>query len=121
MRCFMVELRETEIDALIKRGLLDRETALVEAAPAATQAHSVKHRSTLAGTWSGRYSGAFSGTFTLHWTQSGTRLSGTITLSSPKGKYGINGSVHGTAEWVWGYDPLGEWDKAPLVPQAYAA
>ena len=70
--------------------------ALAEAAPAATQAHSVKHRSTLAGTWSGRYSGAFSGTFTLHWTQSGTRLSGTITLSSPKGKYGINGSVHGS-------------------------
>ena len=31
------------------------------------------------------------------------------------------GSVHGNAEWVWGYDPLGEWDKAPLVPQAYAA
>ena len=26
MRCFMVELHETEIDALIRRGLLARET-----------------------------------------------------------------------------------------------
>jgi len=51
----------------------------------------------LAGTWSGHYSGAFSGTFTLHWTQSGTRLGGSINLSNPKGKYGITGAVHGTA------------------------
>ena len=26
------------------------------------------------------------------------------------------GSVHGTAEWVWGYDPVSEWDKEPVVP-----
>ena len=31
------------------------------------------------------------------------------------------GSVHGSAEWVWGYDPVGEWDKEPFVPTAYAA
>jgi salicylate hydroxylase len=31
------------------------------------------------------------------------------------------GSVHGVAEWVWGYDPIVEWDKAPSVPTAYAA
>ena len=31
------------------------------------------------------------------------------------------GSVHGTADWVWGYDPIVEWDKAPSVPTAYAA
>jgi salicylate hydroxylase len=31
------------------------------------------------------------------------------------------GSVHGSAEWVWGYDPIAEWDKAPTVPTAYAA
>jgi salicylate hydroxylase len=31
------------------------------------------------------------------------------------------GSVHGNADWVWGYDPIGEWDKAPFVPTAYAA
>ena len=51
----------------------------------------------LAGTWSGKYSGAFSGTFTLHWKQSGSRLSGTIALSYPRGTYGITGSVRGSA------------------------
>jgi hypothetical protein len=48
----------------------------------------------LAGTWSGSYSGAFSGTFTIHWTQSASRLSGSITLSNPSGKYGITGRTH---------------------------
>jgi salicylate hydroxylase len=31
------------------------------------------------------------------------------------------GSVHGNSHWVWGYDPVAEWDKAPDVPTAYAA
>ena len=31
------------------------------------------------------------------------------------------GSVHGSSDWVWGYDPIGEWDKEPSVPAAYAA
>ena len=31
------------------------------------------------------------------------------------------GSVQGSADWVWGYDPIGEWDKEPVVPTAYAA
>jgi salicylate hydroxylase len=30
-------------------------------------------------------------------------------------------SVHGSADWVWGYDPIGEWDKEPVVPTTYAA
>ena len=30
-------------------------------------------------------------------------------------------SVHGSSDWVWGYDPIGEWDKEPSVPAAYAA
>jgi salicylate hydroxylase len=30
-------------------------------------------------------------------------------------------SVHGNADWVWGYDPAGEWNKEPSVPTAYAA
>ena len=47
----------------------------------------------LAGIWSGSYSGAFSGTFSLHWTQTGSKLTGTITLSNPHGKYGISGSI----------------------------
>lgn len=54
-------------------------------------------RTSLAGTWKGSYGGAFAGTFTLHWTQSKSHLSGTITLSNPSGRYSINGSVSGTA------------------------
>jgi salicylate hydroxylase len=30
------------------------------------------------------------------------------------------GSVHGNSDWVWGYDPVGDWDKEPAVPTAYA-
>ncbi len=31
------------------------------------------------------------------------------------------GSVHGSSEWVWDYDPVNEWNKEPSVPIAYAA
>jgi hypothetical protein len=54
-------------------------------------------KSSLAGTWSGKYSGPYSGTFRLHWTQSGSTLSGSIALSYPKGTYHISGSVHRSA------------------------
>ena len=30
-------------------------------------------------------------------------------------------SVHGSSHWVWGYDPVTEWDKDPSVPETYAA
>ena len=63
----------------------------------AASAGATSPQARLAGTWSGTYSGAFSGRFTLHWTQTGSRLSGSITLSSPSGKYGISGSVRGSA------------------------
>jgi hypothetical protein len=71
--------------------------SVASAAPAANQTRSPKHHPTLAGTWSGQYSGAFSGTLTLHWTQSGSTLSGSIALSNPSGKYSVSGSVHGSA------------------------
>jgi hypothetical protein len=51
----------------------------------------------LAGTWSGKYSGAYSGTFRLHWTQSGPKLKGSITLSKPHGTYGVTGRVRGAS------------------------
>lgn len=51
----------------------------------------------LGGKWTGTYSGAYSGSFTIKWIQSGSKLSGTIDLSNPKGNYGITGSVSGTA------------------------
>jgi salicylate hydroxylase len=31
------------------------------------------------------------------------------------------GSVYGSSEWVWGFDPVREWDKEPSVPTVYAA
>jgi len=31
------------------------------------------------------------------------------------------GSVHGSADWVWGYEPTREWNQEPTVPTAYAA
>jgi salicylate hydroxylase len=31
------------------------------------------------------------------------------------------GSVHGNSDWVWGYDPVAEWNKDPTVPSTYAA
>jgi hypothetical protein len=50
----------------------------------------------LGGKWSGRYGGAFSGSFTLHWTQSGSKLTGSITLSNPSGTYSCNGTIAGS-------------------------
>jgi hypothetical protein len=50
----------------------------------------------LSGRWSGQYSGAFNGTFTLHWTQVGSSLRGTIVLSNPRDTLGIDGSVSAT-------------------------
>jgi salicylate hydroxylase len=30
------------------------------------------------------------------------------------------GSVHGSSEWVWAYDPVSDWDQDPVVPAVYA-
>ena len=49
----------------------------------------------LTGTWSGTYGGAYHGTFTLHWTQSQSRLTGTIKISN-LGRMNITGSVRGS-------------------------
>jgi hypothetical protein len=46
----------------------------------------------LSGTWTGQYSGASSGNFTLHCTQSGSALSGTVNLETD----GISLPIHGT-------------------------
>ena len=45
----------------------------------------------LSGTWSGSYSGTFHGTFTVQWTQSGTKLNGTIKLSTERSKVPLTG------------------------------
>jgi len=62
---------------------------------AAASSHAAAN-SNLAGKWVGRYGGAVSGHFTIHWKQTGTTLHGTIKLSSPSGKYAIDGGVRGT-------------------------
>jgi hypothetical protein len=52
----------------------------------------------LGGSWSGTYSGAYAGKFTLTWKQSPRGgLTGSISLSNPKGKYGITGHVRRSA------------------------
>jgi hypothetical protein len=49
----------------------------------------------LSGNWNGTYGGDFKGTFKLTWTQSGSALSGTITLSSPASTLNISGTING--------------------------
>jgi len=64
----------------------------------ASQASAKSHaaiQAKLGGKWKGSYSGAVSGHFTIHWKQTGTLLHGTIKLSSPSGKYAIDGGVRG--------------------------
>ena len=67
--------------------------ALLAVCCTATAIAAVPTRSTLAGTWAGSYSGAFSGTFRFTWTQTGSKLKGSIHLSNPVGTYGIAGKV----------------------------
>ena len=67
-------------------------TALATVSASSTH-HPPKPKSKLAGKWTGNYSGAVSGHFTIHWKQNGSKLEGTIKLSNPSGKYGIDGSV----------------------------
>src|SRR3954468_14569614 len=31
------------------------------------------------------------------------------------------GSVHGNSDWVWGYDPVNDWNKDAVVPAMYAS
>jgi len=54
-------------------------------------------RPQLGGKWTGSYGGAVSGSFTLTWKERGTTLTGSITLSNPKGTYGIGGRVNRTS------------------------
>ncbi len=49
----------------------------------------------LSGKWNGKYSGAYQGTFVLNWRQSGSKLSGTIKISSPADTLPIHGTVQG--------------------------
>ena len=76
-----------------KRALVLSVTGFLAVCCTAAAFAATPTRSTLAGTWAGSYSGAFAGTFRFTWTQTGTKLRGTIHLSNPAGNYGISGSV----------------------------
>lgn len=80
-------------------GATSSPTAPAAASPASSPSASSSPVSGggLSGTWSGRYSGAFQGTFTLRWTESGSKLSGRITLPSLGGAVAIHGTVEGNA------------------------
>jgi hypothetical protein len=65
-------------------------TGTTRAAPSST----AEEQAGLTGTWDGSYNGAYKGTFTLEWRQTGSKLSGTIDLSSA-GKLPIDGTVDG--------------------------
>jgi hypothetical protein len=74
-------------------------TAPASSAPAATAPAAAAAAATtgLSGKWSGQYSGAYSGTFNLSWRQSGSRLSGTIRLSTPPDSLSLHGTVQNGA------------------------
>jgi len=65
-------------------------TAPATSTPAATA-------NSLTGTWKGQYGGTYSGTFVLKWQQSGSNLSGTISLSAPAGTLNIHGTLSGSS------------------------
>jgi hypothetical protein len=72
--------------------------ALAASSPtaSASRPHPRAALSSLTGAWSGTYGGTYHGTFTVQWTQSGSKLSGTIKLSTgPRGKLPLNGTVRG--------------------------
>jgi outer membrane biogenesis lipoprotein LolB len=71
--------------------------AAVSTPAASAPASSPAAATGLSGSWSGQYGGAFSGTFTLTWTQTGSDLSGKITLSDPAGTTNLHGTVNGSA------------------------
>lgn len=62
--------------------------------PASSPASSGGSDADLSGNWSGQYSGTFTGTFKLTWTQSNSKLTGTIDLN-PGGTSPLNGTVSG--------------------------
>jgi hypothetical protein len=49
----------------------------------------------LTGTWNGTYNGSYSGTFTVKWTQSGSKVDGTIALPTVGTTEQLNGTVSG--------------------------
>src|SRR3954447_1924138 len=81
--------------AAIVTGVIAIMIVIAQLATAAAATNGRLAGGSLTGTWSGTYSGDYHGTFTLHWTQSKSRLAGTITISSI-GRTNITGRVSGS-------------------------
>ena len=67
----------------------------VSTVPPATSAPADTGTGELSGKWTGQYDGTFQGTFVLNWQQSGSKLSGTIQLSTEGGSLPVTGTVNG--------------------------
>ena len=65
--------------------------------------------SSLSGTWSETYGGTYHGTFTLHWTQSGSTLHGSIkiTYSGQSATTTVSGKVSGDSISFGAVGPAG--------------
>jgi hypothetical protein len=70
--------------------------ATTQSATTTTSTAATSSDSGLSGKWKGTYSGTYSGTFVLDWNQSGSKLSGTIDLSTA-GRVPVNGTVDGSS------------------------
>jgi hypothetical protein len=81
--------------AAIVTGVIAIMIVIAQLAAAAAATNGRLAGGSLTGTWAGTYSGDYHGTFTLHWTQSKSRLTGTITISSI-GRTNITGRVSGS-------------------------
>jgi hypothetical protein len=81
--------------AAIAIGVIAIVIIIGQLATAAAATNAQLAGGSLTGTWSGKYGGAYHGTFTLHWTQSRSRLTGTITISSI-GRANITGTLRGS-------------------------
>ncbi len=79
----------------LRRLALSAAVAICCGAAVASAASASTASGPLSGTWSGKYGGAYRGTFTLHWKESGSKLSGTIKLSTNgNAKLNVTGTVH---------------------------
>ena len=63
----------------------------------------------LSGNWSGTYGGTYHGTFTLHWTETGTRLHGSIKISyeGQSATTTVTGKLNGSAISFGAVGPVG--------------
>ncbi len=62
-----------------------------------TSTAAASSESGLSGQWKGQYNGAYNGTFVLNWQQSGSSLTGKITISAPLSTLKVNGTLHGSS------------------------